>query len=66
MSNPEDIQNALIWGLNRLAKDQKTTAERAWNKSAQARVAQAPCDEGLFGDSAKQADLFTSNTARKK
>ena len=51
---------------NRSATDQKSVAERRWRERTPARVAQAPCYIGLFSDDAKQAELFTSNTARSK
>ena len=50
--------------LNRLGDDQRVVAERRWRERTQARVAQAPCDHGLFSDDAKQADMFTTNTAK--
>jgi hypothetical protein len=52
--------------VNGRAADEKTVAERAWRKPAQARIAQAPCDIGLFGDDAKQAELFTSTANRER
>ena len=47
--------------LNRIGDDERVVAERRWRQRSQARVAQAPCDVGLFSDDAKQAELFTSN-----
>ena len=46
--------------LRALADDQKIVAERAWRAPSKARVAQVACDVGLFGDDAKQAELFTT------
>jgi hypothetical protein len=57
MSNPPEIQAALEWGMNRLATDQKTIAERKWRASIRAPKAQLPCDIGLFSDERDQLDL---------
>lgn len=43
--------------LNPLATDQKTVAERQWQKPKLARKPQQPCDHGLFSDEAMQLDL---------
>jgi hypothetical protein len=51
--------------VNARATDERTVAERRWRERTQARVAQAPCDIGLFSDDAKQAELFTTNRERK-
>lgn len=52
--------------LARLATDQKTVAERAWRERTRARVAQAPCDVGLFSDSAAQTDLFDRSNRNRE
>jgi hypothetical protein len=44
-------------GLNRLATDQRTVAERQWQKPTLAPKPQQPCDIGLFSDDANQLDL---------
>lgn len=40
------------------AQDEKTVAERKWREGIKPPVAQKPCDEGLFGDSHLQRELF--------
>jgi hypothetical protein len=44
--------------FNHIAADQKTVAERQWQKPTLAPKPQAPCDIGLFSDDSKQKDLF--------
>jgi hypothetical protein len=51
--------------FNRLALDQKTSAQRRWRESARPDVAQRPCDLGLFSDDSMQTDLFPSQTRTK-
>jgi hypothetical protein len=51
---------------NARATDEKTVAERRWRERTQARVAQAPCDVGLFSDDAKQSELFSSTHRERK
>ncbi len=46
-----------LFKLNRLATDQKTVAERQWQKPLMAPKPQQPCDHGLFSDEALQLDL---------
>jgi hypothetical protein len=52
--------------LARLADDQKIVAERAWRAPSRARTAQAPCDVGLFSDSAAQTDLLDALNRNRK
>jgi len=51
--------------LNALATDQRTVAERTWRAPSRARAAQAPCDVGLFSDTA-QTDLLDAINNRKE
>jgi hypothetical protein len=44
--------------FNHIAADQKTVAERTWQKPTLAPKPQAPCNIGLFSDDSKQQDLF--------
>ena len=46
-----------IFGLNRLATDQKTVAERKWQTPKLAPKPQKAMDIGLFSDDANQLDL---------
>ena len=57
MANPPDIQRALEWGMNALATDQRTAAERKWQSGLKPAKPQKPCDVGLFGDEHLQMDL---------
>jgi hypothetical protein len=41
------------------AADEKIVAERKWQSGLKPRVAQEPCDVGMFSDDSKQADLFS-------
>ena len=43
---------------NELGRDQATLAQRKANAPLLARVAQAPCDVGLFSDDSAQSDLI--------
>ncbi len=43
--------------LNRLATDQRTVAERKWQRPMLAPKNQLPCDIGLFSDEHLQLDL---------
>jgi hypothetical protein len=49
--------NPEMFGMNRLATDEKTVAERQWQKPKLAPKPQQPCDHGLFSDEAMQLDL---------
>lgn len=44
-------------GLNSVAVDEKTVAERKWQAPKLAPKPQKPCDHGLFSDDAAQLDL---------
>jgi hypothetical protein len=50
---------------NRLATDQKTVAERQWQKAKLAPAPQKPCDHGLFSDEANQLDLLQIKPTEK-
>lgn len=53
----DTVQRAIDF-LNSHATDQKTVAERQWQKSRLAPVPQKPCDHGLFSDEKDQLDLI--------
>ena len=45
--------------VNRIETDQRTVAERRWHATnSRGRVAQQPCDIGLFSDDSKQGRLI--------
>jgi hypothetical protein len=52
-------------GLNPIAQDQRTIAERKWRAPTKARVEQQACDVGLFSDDAMQSDLLNLPGVRK-
>ncbi len=56
--------NLLSELMNPLATDQKTIAERQWRAGLKPSTPQQPLDTGLFGDDARQIDLFSANKGK--
>lgn len=48
--------------LNQRSVDEKTVAERKWQRGLEPAKPQQPCDHGLFSDEMDQVEMFQDPT----